>query len=112
MGPQTRLNASGVVICNARGALSDEIACLHERLQTVTDGMVKSREALEQYVKVNKVAHAEMQDHGLVDLALAKRKLWEVESALCLRITQRLDQRGVTHLGAQAPQGARPRTKV
>ena len=118
VGPQTRLNATGVVIGNARAAISHEVACLRERLQTVTDGMVKSREALEQYVKVNKAAHAEMLDHGLVDLALAKRKLWEVESALCQRITRRLKQRGVTQPGAQArergdTQGqARPRTKV
>ena len=104
------------MIGNARAAISHEVACLHERLQTVTDGMEKSREALEQYVKVNKAAHAEMLDHGLVDLALAKRKLWEVESALCQRITHRLKQRGVTQPGAQAREGgdaqARPRTKV
>ena len=102
VGPQTRLNATGVVIGNARAAISHEVACLRERLQTVTDGMVKSREALEQYVKVNKAAHAEMLDHGLVDLALAKRTLWEVESALCQRITRCLKQRGVTQPGAQA----------
>lgn len=102
VGPQTRLNASDVVISNARTAVSHAVACLHERLQTVTDGMVKSREALERYGKANRVAHAEMQDHGHIDLTLAKRKLWEVESALCQRITHRLNQRGVTRPGARA----------
>ena len=56
---------------------------------------VRAQVMLQQYAEMNRTVHAELVDAGQGDseLSASKQKLWQVESALCARIGERLRER-------------------
>lgn len=100
VGPTPRLNAAAVLVGQQRAALAQNIAMLEERLAGVVAQLKASQVSLQRYAEVNRSVHAELVEAGCLELAVAKQKLWRVETEMCDGISRRLKERAASDAGS------------
>jgi hypothetical protein len=108
VGPTPRLNAAAVLVGQQRAALAQNIAMLEERLAGVVAQLKASQVSLQRYAEVNRSVHAELVEAGCLELAVAKQKLWRVETEMCDGISRRLKERAASDAGMHGCPPATP----